>query len=260
MFQYFEFCGEKIAMFPFFTGMGILAAAFLIFYQLKRMQVSSEQENQVMPAIPLTFFSGVIGGCAADIVLRGGLKALITAPTEYGLTFYGWLIGGIVFLRGYSKICALKYDYMLNLFLPSFALAQSLGRIGCFAGGCCYGAPAKVFGISYPVDSLPYIYHGSAPLIPVQLYESAYLFIVHLLLFHLVRFKYRGVCYLLLMPAGRFFLEFFRSDDRGTFLINILSPSQWISIGLFIGGLIWFLKIKHSQTSSADSCAAVPDT
>ena len=102
MFRYIEICGEKLAMFSFFTGMGIAAAAFLIFFQLKRMQVSAELENQVMPAIPLTFLFGVIGGVVADIILRGGIKALINNPFGYGLTFYGWLIGGIFFLFGYS--------------------------------------------------------------------------------------------------------------------------------------------------------------
>ena len=101
---------------------------------------------------------------------------------------------------------------LLNLFLPSFALAQAFGRIGCFLGGCCYGRPAKFLGVSYPEGSLPYIHHGSTPLIPVQLYESAYLLITFVILFKVIRFNHRGAWYLILMPAGRFWLEFCRNE------------------------------------------------
>lgn len=219
------------------------------------MQVSAELENQVMPAIPLTFLFGVIGGVVADIILRGGIKALINNPFGYGLTFYGWLIGGIFFLFGYSRICALKYDHLLNLFLPSFAIAQALGRIGCFLGGCCYGIPAKIFGVSYPPGSLPYIHHGSTPLVPVQLYESAYLVVIFIILFYLIRFKYRSAWYLILVPTGRFILEFFRNDDRGLLVSNILSPSQIISIILFAIGTFWLIKTKFKEKKSCQMSA-----
>ncbi|MBE6358118.1 MAG: prolipoprotein diacylglyceryl transferase [Lentisphaerae bacterium] len=247
MFRYLEFWGQKIAMFPFFTGMGILASAFLIFNQLKGMRVSAERENLLMSAIPFVFIFGVAGGYIADAVFRGGVNALFVNPFGYGLTFFGWLTGGMLFLLIYSRISGLKYAYLLNLFLPSFTFAQALGRIGCFLGGCCYGRPAKIWGVSYPPGSVPYIHHGATPLVPIQLYESAYLFVVFIILFGLIRFKHRGAWYLILMPAGRFVLEFLRDDERGIFLSNFLSPSQWISLILGITGVWWLCKIKSME-------------
>ncbi|MBE6376388.1 MAG: prolipoprotein diacylglyceryl transferase [Lentisphaerae bacterium] len=247
MFQFLEFWGHKISMFSVFIGLGILASAFFIFNQLKQMHVSAGRENQVMPAIPLTFVFGVAGGYVADVLFRGGIDALFSNPWKYGLTFYGWLIGGMFFLWFYSKLCSLQYDYLLNLFLPSFALAQALGRIGCFLGGCCYGRPTKIWGVSYPSGSVPYIHHGATPLVPVQLYESAYLFLVFIILSGLIRLKHRGAWYLILVPAGRFLLEFLRDDERGFFLSNLLSPSQWISLILGIAGIGWLRKIKSKE-------------
>ena len=246
MCRFIEFFGQRIAMFPFFTGIGILTSAFFIFHQLKRMGASADHENLVMPAIPFTFIAGVIGGYIADVILRGGIEALFTNPFGYGLTFYGWLTGGIFFLLIYSRICGLKHDWLLNLFLPSFALAQAFGRIGCFCGGCCYGKPSS-FGVCYPAGSLPYIHHGPVPLAPVQLYESLYLFTVFALIVKYAGFKQRGAWYLLLVSAGRFFLEFLRDDDRGTLFVTGLSPSQVISLILFFIGMYWLIKVTYRE-------------
>ncbi len=46
------------------------------------------------------------------------------------------------------------------------------------------------------------------------------------------------------MPAGRFFFEFLRGDNRGTLGYSILSPAQNISIILFFVVLI-VLTTKH---------------
>ena len=42
----------------------------------------------------------------------------------------GWL---------YCRIKKLKFLEYFDLMMPSIALAQGFGRIGCFLAGCCYG-------------------------------------------------------------------------------------------------------------------------
>ena len=192
MYQYFEFWGHRVGMFSFCIGIALFCCVMLLFGQLKKRTVSLELENLVMQSVPLIFISGVAGGYLLDLLLRGGIKALFCNPTGYGLTFYGWLIGAMIFLLCYARYHQIPKSFLMNLFLPSFALAQAFGRIGCFLGGCCYGRPAAGFGVSYPVGSLPYINFGETPLIPVQLYESAYLSVIFLILFACIRFKYRG--------------------------------------------------------------------
>lgn len=228
-------------MFSVCIGIALFTSVILLFKQLKRLSVSPDMENSVMQSVPLTFIGGVAGGYFLDLLLRGGIKALFTNPAGYGLTFYGWLIGAMIFLLIYAHVEKISGAFLLNLFLPSFALAQAIGRIGCFLGGCCYGRPAIWGGVSYPEGSLPYIHFGTVPLIPVQLYESAYLAVVFCCLYKFIRFDKRGAWYLISVPFGRFFWEFFRADDRGQIWDGRFSPSQYISIALLVAGILWLV-------------------
>lgn len=254
-------------MFPLCVGIGMACGIILIFWQLKRMSASPERENSVMIAIPFTFVVGVVSAYFVDMVLRGGFRAIKDQPLSYGLTFYGWLLGASGFLLIYAKKSHLSPAFMLNLFFPAFAIAQMWGRLGCFWGGCCYGCPAE-WGMTYPPGSLPYEHYGATPLIPVPIYESVYLLAVFILLFSLIRFKKRAAWYLILIPPGRFVLEFFRADDRGRLLGDFFSPSQWISIFLFVAGMWWLRKLrnqdhryfpKHLVCAAGGSCSNQED-
>lgn len=242
MYPFIDLAGNRIGLFPLCAGIGLGSGTILIFWQLKKFIVSPETENFIMIAIPLTFITGIAGAYFLDMFLRGGGEAIINNPLGWGLTFYGWLLTACFFILIYAKICNLSAMFMLNLFCPTFAIAQAWGRLGCFLGGCCYGCPSKL-GVVYPPNSLPFAHYGATPLVPVQIYESIYLSIVFVILFFFIRFKHRAAWYIILVPAGRFVLEFFRADDRGQFLGNRFSPSQWISIGLFSLGILWMLKI-----------------
>lgn len=126
--------------------------------------------------------------------------------------------------------------------MPSVALAQAFGRIGCFLAGCCYGKETEsAIGVIF--KNSPFAPNG-IKLIPTQLISSLLLFI---LTFVLVRyadktwrrpFKVAGL-YMILYSIGRFIIEFFRGDEeRGN--IGFLSTSQFISIFILIGGIILF--------------------
>ena len=243
MYPQIKLLGYEIGTFPVCVGIGLAFGTAFIFLQLKRMAVSPERENAVMPAIPFTFIVGAVGAHIVDVILIGGVKALIKTPFAYGLTFYGWLFTACIFLLIYSRAVHISPAFMLNLFCPAFAAAQAWGRLGCFLGGCCYGQPSS-WGVVYPVGSLPYTHFGATPLLPVQLFECIYLAVLFIVLIVFIRFKRRAVWYFILAPIGRFVLEFFRSDERGVLFKETLSPSQWFSIVFFVVGICWFLSIK----------------
>ena len=89
----------------------------------------------------------------------------------------GFLLGAVPFLVCYGRMSGIGWAYLLNALLPSLALGQAIGRIGCFLGGCCYGVPCA-WGVAYPEGSLPYSVCGNAPLFPVQLVEAGSLFLL----------------------------------------------------------------------------------
>ncbi len=175
------------------------------------------------------------------------LKYYLEDPSRFlnigsGFVVYGGIILGVLAGYIYCRHYKLVFSEYFDLVMPSVALAQAFGRIGCFLAGCCYGKETdSAIGVVFK-DS-PFAPNG-VKLIPSQLISSLMLFV---LVFILVRyadktwrrpFKVAGL-YMILYSIGRFFIEFFRGDEeRGN--IGFLSTSQFISIFILIGGIVLF--------------------
>lgn len=167
---------------------------------------------------------------------------------QNGFVVYGGIIGGI--LAGFLYCKYKKWNFLeyFDLVMPQIALAQGIGRIGCFLAGCCYGKETDGVGI---------VFHESAyapngvKLVPTQLYSAAFdigLFAALLLLDK--KKKAHGQvagAYLVLYSIGRFIMEFFRGDvERGS--VGALSTSQFISIFLVVAGvLVFFLAGRKKE-------------
>ena len=152
------------------------------------------------------------------------------------------IIGGILSAMLYSRIKGLKFLAYFDMLIPSVALAQGFGRIGCFLAGCCYGKETDGFwGIEFHESK--YAPNGIR-LLPTQLISSGLDF---LLFFALIWYAKRkkgdgqiGGLYLILYSVGRFILEFYRGDlIRGS--VGYLSTSQFISIFTVAAGIALFV-------------------
>lgn len=170
---------------------------------------------------------------------------LIQNPKEFfwsgNFTFYGGLIGGVgVFLLGYFFIIKKKYGPALNEILKiapaSIATAHAFGRIGCFMNGCCYGKPTDSWlGIQFTTTT--------TKVLPTNLFEAIFLFILSGILFLLAMEKlgkWNFPIYMMSYGIWRFLIEYLRGDYRGSFVPG-LTPSQFWSIILFIGGLSYLI-------------------
>ena len=135
--------------------------------------------------------------------------------------------------------------FFLNIIIIGIVIAHSLGRVGCFLAGCCYGKETtSILGVTFPKGSTAYFLLGpNHSVLPTQLIEAVFLFLLVIVL--LIIKKHQVVTYLFSYGIFRFILEFFRGDDRGS--LFILSPSQWLSIGLIITGIILLIK-KPNET------------
>ena len=65
------------------------------------------------------------------------LKDPMSVLGSSGWVVMGGLIGGILGAYVYSKINKIDFFEYFNLFMPSVALAQAFGRIGCFFADHC---------------------------------------------------------------------------------------------------------------------------
>ncbi len=156
-----------------------------------------------------------------------------------GFVVYGGIIVGILAGWLFCKVKQLEFGRYFDIVMPSVALAQAFGRIGCFLAGCCYGKKTNSFiGIAFH-DSM--FAPNNVKMIPTQLFSSAALFVLVIILVkfadnpHRRPYKVAGL-YMILYSIGRFIIEFFRGDERGN--VGQLSTSQFISIGIVVAGIL----------------------
>ncbi len=185
-------------------------------------------------ALPLMCLFGVVSSIALDALFTGHWHAwFVDGERRFGLTFTGFLSGCIIFIPLYGRLTGLGALSLMNDFLPPLALAQGIGRVGCFLGGCCYGKPWS-HGFSYPPGSFPFSTVGDIPLFPIQLVESILLLGLFCGLMSIQR-RFRAFFYIVSASAIRFFIEHFRYDERGSvFGIVLFSPQQLVSLVLIV--------------------------
>lgn len=215
-------------------ALAILICGFFLGREAKKQGISPEVMND------LIFFS-IMGGISGARIFYVFLNFDFFAqnPLEIfmiwhgGLAWQGGLIGGLMGGIIFARSKRLSVLLLLDLCAPYLALGQSIGRIGCFLNGCCYGKPLA-WGIYFPVHQ--------DRLHPTQLYETAGLFLVFLILkFYQQKPHATGkvfALYLSLIAMERFMVEFFRADH--TVLWLGLSLFQYISIGVFTAGIILY--------------------
>jgi phosphatidylglycerol:prolipoprotein diacylglycerol transferase len=173
------------------------------------------------------------------------------ATLQAGGVFSGGLIGGFSAAAWYVRKQRMPALATCDAFAPGLAFGHALGRVGCFAAGCCYGKPTTHFwGVTF-TSPIAQAWVGTplgVPLEPTQLFESAVeLANFFILMWLLKRKKFDGqvlAAYFILYGVARYFLEFLRDDPgRGSVFGGIMTGTQLISIGLvLLGGLIWWLR------------------
>lgn len=189
-----------------------------------------------------SIIAGLVGAKLLLVVVdfdqyRASPRALLDVLQSGGV-FYGGLIGALPVAWWYIRKHALPVFSTLDVMAPAVALGQCIGRLACFAAGCCFGAPStlpwSVIFHSEDAHALVGVPLG-VPLHPSQLYESlGTLLLLFGLLALLKRRRFKGqvfLAYLIVYAVLRFTLEFFRGDvARGTVFGGALSTSQFIAI------------------------------
>ena len=179
----------------------------------------------------------------------------------FGLLFLWWFIAtdGTYFHRPQKQKRTLSYLAVADAFAAPLALGQSIGRMGCFSAGCCYGKPTNMpWGIVFtnPLAAKLVGTPLNVRLQPTELYEAVAELINFLFLIWLgKRQKFSGqlmATWLLAYGAERFIIEFFRGDpDRGMLFNNSISFMQIVCIVMIACGTWLFLKHKSGTLPTA---------
>ncbi len=186
------------------------------------------------------------------------------ATLQAGGVFSGGLIAAFIAAAWYVRKHHMPPLGTCDAFAPGLAFGHALGRIGCFAAGCCFGKETHhwwgvVFHnpLAREITGTPL----NVPLEPTQLFECAvelanFVFLMWLL----KRRKFDGQvfgAFLFIYGVARFFLEYLRGDPgRGSVFGGVMTGTQLIAIGLVLGGgFIWWLRpgAKHVTTRTASA-------
>ena len=245
MLPSFQAFGLTIPMYGVMSALGMLAAFILLGFTRKHTRFS---EDQALSAALWAIIMGFLGAKVLYWLVE--IKQIIADPTyllhtlREGFVFYGALIGGLGGVAIYALRKKLPFFSLTDYFIPALVIGHAFGRIGCFFAGCCYGMECETpISIVFPTGGAA---PAGIPLLPTQLMESAFLFLLcAFLVWRLTKKKPFGTVsgwYMVLYGAWRFTIEFFRSDERG--FVGALSTSQFISIFIFAGGLALLLLVK----------------
>ncbi len=239
--------GTQTPFYGLCAGIGLLVIGIRMLIGFREFSMNDKRQNELLFGFPFMVITGVIFAFLLDAAFTGDWRTWMNDDVRrFGFTYTGWLLGVILFLSIYGRYTSFGPRFCLNFFLPSLALSQAIGRIGCFLGGCCYGMPCA-WGVHYPPGSAPYANVGDIGVMPIQLFESEALVLLALICLR-TEFKYKAIVYLFGVSTIRFICEFFRGDLRGDILgISVLSPQQIMSIIFFFIAIVLCVFVFKSR-------------
>ncbi len=189
--------------------------------------------------------------------LENPAEILSLASLQAGGVFYGGFLAALLTAFIYFRRTGLPALATADVFAPGIALGHGVGRMGCFAAGCCWGVPTHLpWAVTFTnpeANRLVGVPLGVS-LHPTQVYESLAEFAIFGILFYRTRRPHQPGAilslYLMLYSAVRFAVEFVRFHEQA----NPFGPfdtSQYISLVLFALGAAWWIKLRPQARSAA---------
>ena len=252
----------EFGFFKIFTYGLLVATGFLVAILLASSRAEKEglDSQKVLDLCFYVMVSALLGARLLYVIVE--YRYFLDSPLEIfkfwkgGLVFYGGLILGVLISLWYLKRNQMPMWKTADLLAPSIALGQSIGRWGCFFAGCCYGKKTDVaWGITFtdPRSLAPL----EISLHPTQVYLSLNAVFIFIFLMWLSKRKvFDGQIlwsYGILYSIGRFLIEYFRGDDRGFPVEQVLSTSQFVGVFVFSFSAFMLLTLYRKSLSSHSS-------
>jgi phosphatidylglycerol:prolipoprotein diacylglycerol transferase len=234
----------------FLVSLGVLIGLWISVRNSERLGIDGDKAWNLGILVVLC---GIVGAKVLYVINEGmSLRDIFSISTlQAGGVFSGGLLAALAAAAWYVRRHHMPALGTCDAFAPGLALGHAIGRLGCFAAGCCYGKETHHFWAVTFTNPLANQITGTplnVPLEPTQLFEAAVeLANFFFLMWLLRRRKFDGQvigAFLFLYGVARFFLEFLRDDPgRGSVFGGAMSGTQLIAIGLVVaGGLIWWLR------------------
>ena len=270
MFPFFHVFGKAIGTYGVCAVLGLICCGGLACLLARRLAVCYEDVLLLMIVIGVSLLAGghlLYGITNLKLLTELFAKVSLVTLNEFmvclgicfgGMVFYGGFLGACAGLLIYTRFSkAVERGLAFDLFAVCIPLFHVFGRIGCFLSGCCYGIESRFGFVVHGNTLIPE--NNDVRRLPVALIEAACnlaIFLVLLRLFYKRKESGKMIFdYMLMYPAVRFVLEFFRGDAVRGFFLG-LSTSQWISVGLLTVA-VWKLFFSKTNGKKRAVCAGV---
>ena len=237
-----------------------------------RARVVGVDPDHLLPLAVLAILGGIFGSRLLHLAMAEP-KLFFSKPwvlfdlSQGGMAVIGGVVSSILMCGAYAWKKGLPVLKLADAVAPCILVGQAVGRLGCFAGGCCHGrvchtspGPSLTGGL-FPggevvqIEGFPFFamvmergvgvgsIHG-VPIFPTQLWEATGTFLLFILLSLIFRHgrKFDGLImalYLMSYAGLRYFIETYRGDSiRGVEYFGLFSTSQLGSIGMATCGLL----------------------
>ncbi len=242
---------------------GILAASYIT---ERRMRSRGAPENIILDIAVWAVPFGIVGARIYHVITSNELYfgpgrdwVKMFYIWEGGLGIWGAVIGGAIGAWLACRSLKIPLSFVADALAPGLPLAQGIGRLGNWFNNELYGRATTlpwglkvhqmsesdpghaVIGPDGNAITLPGMYH------PTFLYELIW-DVGTALLVYLADRKYRFgkgrafALYVMVYTVGRFWVEYLRIDEANHILG--LRLNDWTSIIVFLGALIYFVKVK----------------
>ena len=225
------------------VALGFLAGLWITVKIAKKSGLDAEKVTNLAVYVAL---AGLIGAKLLMIAFDWpDIQVFSLSTLQAAGVFQGGLILALLVAFFYIRHNKLPVLAVSDAFAPGVALGHAIGRLGCFAAGCCWGKECHLpWAVTFKnpeangLTGVPL----NVPLHPAQLYES----ITEGLLFAFLYWRIGRPhapgqiigLYLLISSIVRFLIEFERFHEQALPFGLPFSITQWIAIGLAIAGAI----------------------
>lgn len=213
-----------------------------------------------------TVLAGILGAKVTLVLVEW--RYYLNHPSEIlgTLRAAGVLMGGVVagavVLALYCRRHRLPLLGMLDALAAPLALAQAVGRLGCFMAGCCYGVPGEgPFCVTFtdPAAAAQTGVPLNVPLVPTQPIQMASDATLAAFLGWMVhrRLRPRGTVfwtYVVLYSLARGIIEFWRGDaHRGLYFSGHVSTSQLFAAAGIVFGVAMLVRGRRRPSEAQAS-------
>ncbi|MEZ5393638.1 MAG: prolipoprotein diacylglyceryl transferase [Bryobacterales bacterium] len=267
-------CPRLVTIGPFsLPAYGVLVAlGFLLGLHLagRLAKRSGLDPNHVTNLGVSIAIAAIVGAKVFMIFSRAGyyfsdLSRLFSLNTlQAGGVFYGGLLAALGTAYYYVNKHGLPWLPTADVLAPAAAAGHAVGRLGCFAAGCCWGQPSDAPWSVVFTDPAAHDFTGvplGIHLHPTQLYESFGTALIALWLYRRFGKAHApGVIfgwYLVLYSSFRFCVEFFRDYNARPMVFgnDTLSATQYVALGLIVGGIFLLWRARSRGPEYAESGA-----